>query len=139
MAEREPLTYTFEEAARYLENARGQLRRCPLEDGFYKDTKPVREAFGAAWLAIDTALKAALLNRGVPRQKIPRSWDALLAASKQHLGVRNGKLTRMLVQVHHLIHLGGYYYGDLNSKSVAESALADARRVIETLSGWKIG
>ena len=122
----------FDEAFRYWRNARRLLGRCPAEGDFYTDIKPVREAFGTAWLAIDTAVKAALKEKGVA--KIPRSWDALLAAAARHLAPRNGRLVRDLSESYRQIHLAGYYYADLRARPAAEAVMDVALRVIERLS-----
>jgi len=52
---------SIEEAKRYLENAWEILRGVPVEDDTYLDVKPVREAFGVAYLAI---LEATLIFCG---------------------------------------------------------------------------
>jgi len=40
------------EAIRYLQNAKEILSEVPIEGNSYTDVKPVREAFGTAYLAI---------------------------------------------------------------------------------------
>lgn len=138
MGKRNGVEPTFDEAERYWKNARELLRRCPGEGDFYSDMKPVREAFGTAWLAINTAVKACLLAKGIPRKQIPRSWDGLLAGTSRHLGSHNGKLIHTLNQAYELVHLGGYYYGDLTARPVAVAAMDVAKHVIEKLARRKI-
>ena len=40
------------EAIRYLNNAKEILKTAPIEGHVYADVKPVREAFGTAYLAM---------------------------------------------------------------------------------------
>lgn len=126
---------SYDEAIRYYRNARGLLARCRVEDGFYADMKPVQEAFGTAWLAIDKAIKAALVERGISPKAMPRSWDGLREAVAKHLAVRNGKLMSVLNRAYLSVHLGGYYWGDMQTPEMGRSAMDIARRVIEVLSG----
>lgn len=129
----------FEEAIRYLRNGRALLRQCKVEDDLYVDMKPVREAFGTIWLAVEIALRTALMERGLASGQIPRSWEALLAVATRRLAVRNGRLTRLLNAAHEAVHIAGYYYGDTRTPVMAHGAYEVARKVLETLSGRKIG
>lgn len=129
----------FDEAFRYYRNARGLLSKCRVQDDLYEDMKPVREAFGTAWLAVDLAIKSALLERGLAERQIPRSWESLRAMVVKNLAVHNGKLVNLLNTTYKVVHLGGYYYGDFVSPVLARGAFDVARKLIETLSGRKIG
>ncbi|MBI2058590.1 MAG: DUF5618 family protein [Nitrospirae bacterium] len=132
-------TNGFEEAFRYYRNARGLLARCEVKDDIYSDIKPVQEAFGTAWLAIDKAIKAALLEKGLPPNKIPRSWDGIRENVARRLAYQNGRLMKLLNTAYDMVHLGGYYWGDFKTPAAAKAAFDVARRAIETLSGRKIG
>ncbi len=48
------------EALRYLNNAKEILKSVPVEDNTYTDVKPVRKAFGTAYLAILEAINEYL-------------------------------------------------------------------------------
>ena len=54
----------MKEALRYLQNAKELLSSVPIENNNYTDVKPVREAFGTAYLAILEAINEALTKRG---------------------------------------------------------------------------
>lgn len=129
----------FDEAIRYYNNARELLRRCKVENDLYDDIKPVREAFGTAWLAIDMAVRAGLAARGISKKQIPQSWEDLRAAVAKHMAVRNGKLLKLLNASYQAVHLAGYYHGEHEYAPLAKDAMELTRRVIETLSGRKIG
>jgi len=55
------------EASRYLNNAKEILRSVPIENNIYTDVKPVREAFGAAYLAVLEAINEYLVKKGVTK------------------------------------------------------------------------
>ena len=61
------------EAVRYLENAKEILRSAKIEGKFYGDKKPVREAFGTAYLSILEAINETLLKKGFIKKELPKS------------------------------------------------------------------
>ena len=63
------------EALRYLNNAKEILNKVPVEDNRYTDIKPVREAFGTAYLSILEAINDILLKRGLSKEELPRSVE----------------------------------------------------------------
>src|SRR5262245_11058792 len=122
------------EARRYLSNARAILRRVPVQRDIYVDRKPVREAMGAAYLAVLEAINEALGRRGVTRKELPRSVEAYRAALQRHLAVRNGKLMREFESLYDLRHIAGYYRGLLYDRKVVRDALDAAQRFIEKVA-----
>ena len=122
------------EAVRYLNNARGILRRVPVERDIYVDRKPVREAMGTAYLAVLEAINAALNRRGVPRKELPRSVDAYRAALQRHLAPRNGKLLREFESLYDALHIAGYYRGLIYHRKLVRDALDAAQRFIEKVA-----
>ena len=122
------------EAIRYLNNARGILRRVPVERDIYVDSKPVREAMGTAYLAVLEAINEALGRRGVPRKELPRSVDAYRAALQRHLATRNGKLLREFESLYDALHIAGYYRGLIYDRKLVREALDAAQRFIEKVA-----
>ena len=122
------------EAFRYLNNARGILRHVPLERDIYLDRKPVREAMGAAYLAVLEAINEALGRRGVTRRELPKSVDAYRAALQRCLTTRNGKLMREFESLYDLLHIAGYYRGLLRDRKVVRDALDAAERFIKKVA-----
>ncbi len=61
----------MKEALRYLQNAKETLSRTTIEDDYYTDIKPVREALGTAYLAILEAINEALLKKGFAAKELP--------------------------------------------------------------------
>ncbi|MBF0456513.1 MAG: DUF5618 family protein [Nitrospirae bacterium] len=94
-----------------MENAKGLLKAAAIEDNIYLDKKPVREAFGTAYLAILEALNEALIKKGLTRKELPKSVDGYMAAIKKHLSINNGKLVREFDDLYEALHIAGYYRG----------------------------
>ena len=122
------------EAIRYLNNARGILRRVPVERDIYVDRKPVREAMGTAYLAVLEAINEALGRRGVPKKELPRSVDAYRAALQRHLASRNEKLLREFESLYDALHIAGYYRGLIYDRKLVRGALDAAQRFIEKVA-----
>ena len=122
------------EAIRYLNNARGILRRVPVERDIYVDRKPVREAMGTAYLAVLEAINEALGRRGVPRKELPRSVDAYRAALQRRLATHNGKLLREFESLYDALHIAGYYRGLIYDRKLVRDALDAAQRFIEKVA-----
>ena len=71
---------SIDEAHRYLENARTILKKVPIEEETYLDIKPVREAFGTAYLSVLEAINAVLIKKGLIKKQLPKSVDGYRAA-----------------------------------------------------------
>src|SRR4030067_3022092 len=98
------------EAIRYLNNAKEILKSIPMEDNIYKDVKPVREAFGTAYLAILEAINEYLITKkGFTRKELPKSVDSYRAAIHKHIAVHNGKLTKEFEMLYDTLHIAGRY------------------------------
>jgi len=119
------------EALRYLNNAKEILRSAPVEDNIYTDIKPVREAFGTAYLAILEAINELLLKKGLAKKELPKSVDAYRKVLQKYLAVHNGKLLREFEVLYDEIHIAGYYRGLLREPSVVREVFKSARAFIE--------
>ena len=99
------------EAIRYLENAKKVLKSISVEDNTYLDLKSVREAFGAAYLAVLEAINESLIKKGFTKKEIPKSVDEYRKALQKHLAVHNGKLLREFEKLYDALHIAGYHRG----------------------------
>ena len=123
------------EAMRYLENARDILKGTPIEDNIYLDKKPVREAFGTAYLAVLEAINEALIKKGFTRKELPKSVDGYIAALKKHLSVNNGKLVREFDSLYESLHIAGYYRGLLYRADTVKNEMKAAEMFIKKVAG----
>ncbi len=125
----------MKEALRYLQNAKEMLAQIPIEDNDYTDIKPVREAFGTAYLVMLEAIKEALLKKGVMKKDLPRSIDGYRNALRKHFAVNNGKLTRKFEHLYDTLHIAGYYQGLIYNTGMAKEALKATREFIDKFTG----
>lgn len=123
----------MKESIRYLNNARELLKKAPIEDNTYTDIKPVREAFGTAYLAILEAVNETLLKKGLTKKELPTSIDAYRKALQKYVSVHNGKLLREFEKLYDLLHIAGYYRGLLYDTDVVKDALKAAKVFIEKI------
>jgi hypothetical protein len=108
----------YEEALRYMENAKEILKKAGREGIFYKDRKYVRTACGTAYngvlIALDTwlTLKDVAFPKGNHRKNIN--------FYQENLSKLDRKMLNYLDSVYEVLHLAGYYDGVLNSRIVGE-------------------
>ena len=126
------------EAIRYLQNAKEILAGVPIEGNSYTDVKPVREAFGTAYLAILEAIKEALLKKGLIKKELPKSIDGYRMAMRKHFAVHNGKLFRDFETLYDELHIAGYYQGLIRDPNTAKGIFKTARNFIEKIAGKEI-
>ncbi len=112
----------MKEALRYLQNAKELLSSVPIENNNYTDVKPVREAFGTAYLAILEAINEALTKKGILKKALPKSVDAYRIALQKHFGVHNGKLAREFEFLYDTLHIAGYYRGLIHNVAIVKDA-----------------
>ena len=123
----------MKESIRYLNNAKELLKKASIEDDTYTDAKPVREAFGTAYLAVLEAINEALLKRGLTRKELPKSVDAYRIALQKYLTVHKGKLVRKFEALYDEIHIAGYYRGLLTDVNVVKEVFKSAKTFIEKI------
>ncbi|QWR77800.1 DUF5618 family protein [Candidatus Magnetomonas plexicatena] len=121
------------EAFRYMGNAQEIVGKCPVEDNFYTDIKPVREAFSTAYLAILEAIDEALINKGLHRKDLPKSVDAYRDALRKQLSVNNGKLMREFDYLYDGLHIAGYYRGLIHETNAVKDYFSAAEKFIKKL------
>ena len=122
----------MKESIRYLNNAKEILKKVPIEGRVYTDVKPVREAFGTAYLAILEAINEYLITKhGLIKKELPKSVDAYRDALHKYMAIRNGKLMREFEMLYDTLHIAGYYRGLLYDIDVVKEALKAAKLFIE--------
>lgn len=120
----------MKEALRYLQNAKEILNKVPIERNYYTDIKPVREAFGAAYLAILEAINEALQKKGFQKKELPKSVDEYRKVLQRYFAVHNGKLMRSFERLYDTLHIAGYYRGLISHTTIVKDALKAAREFI---------
>ncbi|MBF0466013.1 MAG: DUF5618 family protein [Nitrospirae bacterium] len=124
------------EALRYLANAREILETIEIDGDFYADVKPVREAFGTAYLAILEAIDEVLIHEnGLSVKELPQSVDSYRAALQKHISVHNGKLLKDFERLYGALHIAGYYRGLITETNSVKDYLKVTERFIKKLIG----
>ncbi|GHT24423.1 hypothetical protein FACS189430_09300 [Bacteroidia bacterium] len=101
------LTY-YNEAIRYMDNAKNTLKNAKKEDNLYRDAKYVKTACGIAYNGILVALDGYFQLKGVAQPKVRRS-----------IGYK-------------ILHLWGYYDG-IENAMVVKSGFDEAYTIIEKI------
>jgi hypothetical protein len=121
------------EALRYLNNAKEILKKVPVEDNRYTDTKPVREAFGTAYLSILEAINEVLLKRGLSKKELPRSVEGYRKALQKYVTIHNGKLLKDFEMLYDALHIAGYYRGLIYNVDAVKDYIKSTKTFIEKL------
>jgi hypothetical protein len=121
------------EALRYLQNAKEILKSIPIEDNTYTDVKPVREAMGAAYLAVLEAINECLLKKGLTKKELPKSVEAYRKALRKYIAVHDGKLMKEFEKLYDALHIAGYYRGLIYDVDMVKDALKAAKTFIEKI------
>ncbi|HEY4481526.1 MAG TPA: DUF5618 family protein [Candidatus Brocadiaceae bacterium] len=122
------------EALKYLNNAKEILKSIPVADNVYTNIKPVREAFGTAYLAVLEAINEFLMvKKGLTKKELPKSVDAYRKVLQEYLAVHNGKLMREFEMLYDALHIAGYYRGLIYDTNMVKDALKAAKIFIEKI------
>ncbi|ODS34386.1 MAG: CoA-binding protein [Candidatus Scalindua rubra] len=119
------------ESLRYIQNAKEILKAVSIEGNNYTDRKPIREAFGVAYLAILEAINEALIKKGLSKKDLPKSVDGYRNALRKYLAIHNGKLMREFESLYDSLHIAGYYRGLLYNTAIVKDALKAAEAFIK--------
>ncbi|HHT9124894.1 MAG TPA: DUF5618 family protein [Candidatus Brocadiia bacterium] len=121
------------EALKYLQNAKEVLSKSPIENDTYTKIKPVREAFGTAYLAVLEAINEVLIERGLTKKELPKSVEEYRQVLRKYFAVHNGKLLREFEKLYDVLHIAGYYRGLLYDVNIVKDAFKAARAFIEKI------
>ena len=121
------------EALRYLNNAKEILNKVPVEDNRYTDTKPVREAFGTAYLSILEAINEVLLKRGFSKIELPKSVEGYRKALQKYVTIHNGKILKDFEMLYDALHIAGYYRGLIYNVDAVKDYIKSTKTFIEKL------
>jgi hypothetical protein len=121
----------YKEAMRYIENAEANLKLAGKDGKFYIDEKYVKSASGIAYLGLLKGLDYFFEIKGVPKRKGRKSIEYY----KNYLGKIDRKLLRELNAAYELLHLAGYYEGQLKIDAI-QSGFDSAISIIEAIKPY---
>jgi hypothetical protein len=116
----------YEEAMRYMANAKETLKTAGKEDGLYQDIKYVRTASGTAYNGVLMAVDEILLRKEGAKFKKPKSIEEY----RTRLGKIDRKMLALLNATYDALHLAGYYHGTTSEKTISHG-MKDAQAIIE--------
>jgi len=119
----------YNEALRYMENAKATLQKAKKEDDYYNDRKYVRTACGTAYNGVLVALDAYLVLKEV---EIPKKKRRSIAFYTDNIAQLDKKMLNYLDVVYSVLHLEGYYDGILSAR-VLKVGFDVAYQIIEKI------
>jgi uncharacterized protein (UPF0332 family) len=119
----------YNEAIRYMENAKETLQKAKKEDGYYRDKKYVRTACGTAYNGVLIALDAYLILKDV---EMPKKKRRSITFYSYKLAQLDGKMSTYLDVVYSVLHLDGYYDG-ASDAVVIKRGFANAYQIIDKI------
>ena len=108
----------YNEAVRYMDNAKEYLQKAKKEDNYYHDKKYVRTACGVAYSGLLVALEGFLLLKGIdkPKKKLRKSIEYY----QSNITKIDKKMLLHLNSAYNVLHLLGYYDGEQNAAVIKE-------------------
>lgn len=97
----------YNEAIRYMDNAKETLKKAGKEGKYYQDKKYVKTASGIAYNGVLTALDGFLLLKGIDKKKGRKSIEWY----QENIAKNDKKLNAELKNAYDILHLSGYYDG----------------------------
>ena len=120
----------YNEAMRYMDNAKEHLKNARKEGNYYGDKKYVKTACGTAYNGTLVALDGFLLLKGVkkPNKKQRKSIEYY----QETIAGIDKKMLNTLNSAYRILHLYGYYDGEDNVKIIKEG-FDEAHTIIEKI------
>ena len=119
----------YNEAIRYMDNAKECLKKAKKEGGYYNDTKYVRMACGTAYIGLLLGLDGFLELKGITPKKRERKTIEFYQRNITNI---DRKMLNMLINAYHILHLLGYYEG-ITKVSVVKDGFDEAYKIIEKI------
>jgi hypothetical protein len=120
----------FNEAMRYMDNAKEYLKSAQKEGDFYQDSKYVRTACGTAYSGLLIALDGFLILKGIhkPTKKERKSIEHY----QKILGNLDRKMLNNLDNAYKILHIYRYYDG-INDARVISAGFDNAKTIINKI------
>jgi hypothetical protein len=139
LIKKSPAVKKLELAKRYLQNGKEMLNKAGVDEKtrIYKDIKYVSSASGTAYLAILEALKSLFLIKGIIDEQEANSkmkdYSIYISNIKKLTMIDKDKdfIHRFFIDVYDLLHIGGYYRGELQDKKAIDSGFEKVEEVIK--------
>jgi len=104
----------YNEAIRYMENAKDTLKKAGKDGIFYKDKKYVKTACGIAYNGVLLALDGYFILKGVEKKKGRKNIEYY----QYNISKIDKKLLNYLNNSYEILHLSGYYDGVTDTRTI---------------------
>ena len=131
ISEQEALKETYyNEAIRYMDNAKEYLKNAKKDGNYYHDPKYVKTACGVAYSGLLVALDCFLILKGIgkPKGKLRKSIEHYQSSITKI----DKKLLDYLNNAYKILHLWGYYDG-IESVSIIKEGFDEAYKIINKI------
>ena len=119
----------YNQAIRYMDNAKEYLKNAQKEGNYYNDEKYVKTACGVAYCGLLVAMDGFLTLKGIkPKGKERRSIEFY----QQNLAKIDKKMLNTLISAYQILHLWGYYDG-ITKVSVLKDGFDEAYKIINKI------
>lgn len=126
----EEITTSYQEASRYLSNARLTLKeKAGKKDGEYADVKYVQTAAGTAYVGVLLALDEYLRRKEGGNFIKPKSIEEY----RTRLAKQNKKLLALLNEAYGDLHISLYYHG-IPSVRIMNNGLKTAEEILKYIA-----
>jgi len=123
-------TKYYNEALRYMDNAKETLKQAGKEDDYYNDEKYVKTACGTAFVGVLKALDCYFILKEVPPVKKGSRKDRQYY--EKALTEIDKKLLKYYETMYRVLHLQGYYEGETNF-TIIQDGLKVGYQIIEKI------
>jgi hypothetical protein len=121
----------YNEAIRYMDNAKEYLKNAQKEGNIYRDPKYVRSACGTAYSGVLIALDGYCLLKGIHSSNSKKVRKSIEYYQK-NLAKQDKKMLDNLNVAYQILHLSGYYDG-IQSVNVVKEGFNFANAIIEKI------
>ena len=119
----------YNEAIRYMDNAKECLKNAKKEGDYYHDTKYVKMACGTAYSGLLVALDGFLKLKDIkPNRKERKSIEYY----QSNITKIDKKMLDYLNSAYKVLHLLGYYDG-IENASILKEGFAEAYKIIDKI------
>ena len=120
----------YNEAIRYMDNAKEYLKKAKKEGNFYHDKKYIKTACGTAYSGMLVALDGFLILKGMdkPKGKMRKNIEYY----QSNITKIDKKMLNCLNNAYQILHLYGYYDG-IEDVRVISAGFDNAYTIIEKI------
>jgi len=118
----------YNEAIRYMDNAKSQLQNAQKDGKYYNDVKYVKMACGTAYSGVLVALDGYLTLKDIKKPRGRKSIEFY----RDNVAKLDRTMLKKLNSVYNILHLSGYYDG-IDNATVIKEGFDQAYKIIDAI------